>query len=96
MYKYNNKMADVSCAKKSNTCKFVIAKFITFTKFKVPKHINLEDESQVKSWCVRWGELHIELVNGEELHIEDDYGLQENDFKYPESEEIEEREDEDE
>jgi hypothetical protein len=96
MYKYNNKMADVSCAKKSNTCKFVIAKFITFTKFKVPKHINLEDKSQVKGWCVKWGELHIELVNGEELHIEDDYGLQENDFKYPESEEIEEREDEDE
>ena len=89
-------MATVSCSKKSNMRKFVIAKFNCFAKFKIPKHIDLEDDAQVESWYVSWGELHIELTNGKRLTIQEDYGLQETDFQTPESEEIEEREDEEE
>ena len=53
--------------------------------FKIPDGLDLEDETVVKNWCVKWGILYISYVNGEEEKIEfdweDDYGC-----KYPDVE----------
>ncbi len=60
--------------------------------FKFPKDIDLEDESKVKEYWVKWGELHIQFVDGTFQKIEN---CQENedDCKHPADTEIEDRDD---
>jgi len=41
--------------------------------FKIPDGLDLEDETVVKDWCVKWGILYISYVNGEEEKIEFDW-----------------------
>ena len=42
----------------------------TQTIFKLPDGLDLEDETVVLQWRVKWGILYISYVNGEEQEIE--------------------------
>ena len=42
----------------------------TKTIFKLPDGLDLEDETVVAQWRVKWGTLYIGYVNGEEQEIE--------------------------
>jgi len=53
--------------------------------FKIPDGLDLEDETVVKDWCVKWGTLYISYVNGEEEKIEFDW-QDEHGCKYPDVE----------
>jgi hypothetical protein len=70
--------------------KCVISTYTFSTKFKIPKGIDLDNKDQVKSWGVKYARLYIYLTNGEELTIEDSYGIEDYDFKWSEKDEIEE------
>eukprot|EP01043_Picozoa_sp_COSAG02_P073160 COSAG02_NODE_14106_length_1310_cov_1.068538_1_plen_129_part_00 len=48
--------------------------------FKIPDGLDLEDESVVEEWWVKYGTLHILYVSGAEEHIEWEYDP-ETDFK---------------
>ena len=45
----------------------------TQTIFKLPDGLDLEDETVVAQWRVKWGILYIKYVNGEEQEIEFEY-----------------------
>jgi hypothetical protein len=45
----------------------------TQTIFKLPDGLDLEDETVVLQWRVKWGILYIKYVNGEEQEIEFEY-----------------------
>jgi len=62
--------------------KVVIAEYTTSSAFKVPKGLDLEDKTQVKSYTVKWDRLFIELADGSEIQVENSWeaGF---DFKYP-------------
>jgi len=48
----------------------VVAVNSTETIFKLPDGLDLEDETVVARWRVKWGTLYIGYVNGEEQEIE--------------------------
>jgi hypothetical protein len=56
--------------------------------FYIPKNINLEDETQVKSWGVKHNTLFIYLTNGKELEISSRGWIDSCDYKYPSETEI--------
>ena len=62
--------------------------------FKIPKNIDLEDESVVKYWGVKWNKLYIVLVkDDEELQIEPFQNANEQiDLKYADDTTIEDAE----
>lgn len=64
--------------------KVVVATYSPQSVFKIPKNIDLEDESIVKDWGVKWDILYITLVkDDEELRIEPHYYANEQiDLKY--------------
>lgn len=72
--------------------KVVIAHYSSESIFKIPKGLDLEDETQVKSWGVKWDKLFIELANGTDLTIES-YGDGGVDYKWPNDTEIGEADD---
>jgi hypothetical protein len=49
--------------------KVVVAKYVTEDIFVIPDSINLEDESTVKDYYVKWGSLYIYLTDGRVLKI---------------------------
>lgn len=63
--------------------KCVRVSYIVDDCFKIPKHVNLEDKTQVKSWGVKYNVLYILLTNGEELVISSEGWLEAFDYKYP-------------
>jgi hypothetical protein len=72
--------------------KIVKATYSVDVAFCIPKNINLEDETQVKDWGVKWNKLYITLTNGKELKI-DCWAESDIDYKYPDNTEITEAED---
>lgn len=59
------------------------ATYTQYQYFKIPKGIDLEDETIVKEWWVKYGELHIQYVD-ETKEIERIDGItNEIDYKYP-------------
>lgn len=70
--------------------KIVIADYSTSTQFKIPKGIDLEDNTQVESWGTKWCVLYIYFVDKtrEPLEIEAEYAP-ELDCKYANNETIE-------
>lgn len=68
--------------------KVVVAKYSCQDIFKIPKNVNLDDETIVKNWSVRWNKLHIYFVDGKMLEIESE-GMGEIDYKYPDNTVIE-------
>ena len=54
--------------------------------FVVPKNINLEDKTQVKEWWVKYNTLHILLTNGKHIEIESQGW--DNNYKYPDEQEL--------
>jgi hypothetical protein len=66
--------------------KRVVAFYTAEVYFKIPKHINLEDDKQVKDYWVKWNCLYISLCSGEVLEIEPNFDL---DWKFPTELEIE-------
>jgi hypothetical protein len=73
----------------SNQLKCVRVSYTIDDVFKIPKHINLEDTTQVKCWSVKWNYLHIYLTNGEELKISSEGWVDDFDFKYPSNNDVE-------
>lgn len=67
----------------SNQLKCVRVSYTIDDCFKIPKHIDLQDETQVESWGVKWNVLHIYLTNGEELEIQSEGWIHGFDYKYP-------------
>ena len=61
--------------------------------FVIPKDINLEDETQVKEWCVKYNTLYIYLIDGREFEIGSEGWIDEQDYKYPDEVEIQKGED---
>ena len=51
--------------------------------FKIPEGLDLEDETQVIEYWVKWNELNIKLVSGRMLTVEGVGWLDEMDLKYP-------------
>ena len=43
--------------------KVVVVDYYTEAVIKIPKHIELEDKSQVKDWWVKYGNLYIQFVD---------------------------------
>jgi hypothetical protein len=74
--------------------KVVVADYTCKGVFKIPDGLDLEDETVVKFWCVRYCELHIHYVDGREEQINAVYDPTEHtDWKYPDQQEIEDAED---
>ena len=67
--------------------KVVIAHYSSESIFKIPKGLDLEDETQVKGWFVKSHQLFIELTDGTDLTI-DTYGGYCVDYKWPNVTEI--------
>lgn len=63
--------------------------------FKLPKGLDLEDETQVKSWGVKYNTLYITKVDGTELEINSEGWINHFDYKYPDVAEIIDADDED-
>ena len=58
--------------------------------FKIPDGLDLEDESIVESWGVKWNKLYINYVDGREEEIDPYLDCEDNtDYKYPKELEIE-------
>jgi hypothetical protein len=68
--------------------KIVRASYTTEDVFCIPKNINLEDKTQVKSWNVKYNTLYIYLTNGKELEISNRGWIDSCDYKYPRKTEI--------
>jgi hypothetical protein len=68
--------------------KIVRASYTTEDVFYIPKNINLEDKTQVKSWSVKYNTLYICLTNGKELEISNRGWINSCDYKYPRKTEI--------
>jgi hypothetical protein len=56
--------------------------------FCIPKNINLEDETQVECWEVKYNRLYIYLTNGKELKISSKGWIEDPGYKYPDKSEI--------
>ncbi len=67
----------------SNQLKCVSVSYIVEDCFKIPKHINLEDKTQVENWGVKYNVLHIYLTNGEKLEISSEGWIDSFDYKHP-------------
>ncbi len=63
--------------------KVVIANYNLQSIFKIPKGLDLEDKTQVKSWWIKWNTLKIELVDETILNVKPEFDVMENDLKYP-------------
>ena len=62
--------------------------------FKIPDGLDLEDESVVKFWGVKYNTLHIHYVDGREEELEPTLNaLDSSDYKYPQETEIEDADD---
>jgi hypothetical protein len=51
--------------------------------FKIPDGLDLEDKTVVKCWYVKFNQLYIEYVNGEEITISPIWDGSDYDFKHP-------------
>jgi hypothetical protein len=56
--------------------------------FKLPDGLDLEDETIVESYYVKWKRLYINYVDGRTDEIETEYYFPEDDHKYPDNIEI--------
>ena len=63
--------------------KVVIVNYKFNDAFKIPKNIDLEDETVVKGWWVKWNTLHILFVDGTEKEIESEGWTNDLEFKEP-------------
>ena len=63
--------------------KVVIVNYKFNDAFKIPKNIDLEDETVVKGWWVKWNTLHILFVDGTEKKIESEGWTNDLDWKEP-------------
>lgn len=63
--------------------KVVIANYNFNEVFKVPKGINLEDKTVVKSWTVKWNKLYVVFVDGVTKVIEGEGWTDNMDFNDP-------------
>jgi hypothetical protein len=68
--------------------KVVIASYNCQSAFRVPKGLDLDDKSQVKSWGVKWDRLYIELADGKEIQVENYWDDHCNDFEYPDDDPV--------
>jgi ribosome assembly protein YihI (activator of Der GTPase) len=69
--------------------KVVRVSYTTDDVFYIPKNINLEDKTQVKSWGVKYNTLFIYLTNGKKLEISNRGWIDSScDYKYPSKTEI--------
>jgi hypothetical protein len=69
----------------SSTKQIVRAEYKVASYFKIPKGLDLEDETIVRDWFVKWDELRIFYVDGRE-EIINRIECEEDDRKYPEEE----------
>ena len=63
--------------------KVVIVNYNFNDAFKIPKNIDLEDETVVEGWWVKWNTLHILFVDGTKKEIKSEGWTNDLDFKYP-------------
>lgn len=63
--------------------KVVIATYFQEECFVIPRNIDIEDKTQVKSWGVKWNRLYVELVSGEIIEIGSENWIDETDYKRP-------------
>lgn len=67
--------------------KVVIVKYNHMDAFKIPDGVDLEDKTVVENYGVKWGNLHINYVDGREETIESEGW--DSDMKYPDEVKIE-------
>lgn len=75
----------------SNDNKFtniVVAEYHFESTFRIPRNLNLEDTSVVSGWEVKYQTLRIYFVDGTAMRIEGDSGVESDDFKRPDKQEI--------
>lgn len=80
------------------TTHILLAKYITYTIFKLPEGItsyeDLDSNTHIKSWSVKYNRLCIEYHNRNTIEIESEFLPDEStDYKYPECMEVEPIED---
>jgi hypothetical protein len=63
--------------------KVVIVNYTVQDVFKIPASIDLEDESVVKFWGVKWNKLCILFVDGTEKEIQSEGWIEDFDYKNP-------------
>jgi hypothetical protein len=71
----------------------VVATYYTESVFEIPDGLDLEDTTIVKYWGVRYNELFIVYVNGEEKTFSPKLDARDDDLKQPKELEIEPVED---
>ena len=76
----------------------LLAKYITYTVFKLPSGItsyeDLDSNPDIKSWGVKYNQLSIEYKNGNTIEIESEFLPDEStDYKYPQNMDVEPIED---
>lgn len=71
----------------------LLAKYITYTIFKLPDNIisldSLNSHPDIKSWGVKYNQLYIEYKDGKTIEIESEFLAEESsDYKYPQNMEV--------
>lgn len=73
--------------------KVVIVNYTHSDAFKIPKGLDLEDKEQVEDWSVKYNTLYIYKTDGSKLEIQAEGWIHHFDYKYPQDETIENRDD---
>jgi len=73
--------------------KVVVANYYCQSTFKIPKGLDLEDKTKVKSWGIKWNKLFITLVDDSVIKVKCDADAEDYDFKWPDEATIEPAED---
>jgi len=68
--------------------KVLVASYCAEEHFIIPKGLDLDDETVVEGYGVKWGTLYIDFVDGREMQIKAKFSVNDNDFKRPDDTEI--------
>jgi hypothetical protein len=67
----------------SQTRKVVQVSYVLTEEFIVPKGLDLQDQTQVKLWYVKYNVLHITKADGTKLEINSENIMENYDYKFP-------------
>lgn len=68
--------------------KVLVASYCAEEHFIIPKGLDLDDETVVEGYGVKWGTLYIDFVDGRQMQIKAKFSVNDNDFKRPDDTEI--------
>lgn len=85
---YDKKNVESDTINKKGHRMCVRATYNSYSIFKIPDGVDLEDKSVVEEWYVKWDILHIKYASGKVAEIEPTWGEDEDDHKNPNETEL--------